>query len=137
MDITPLLSENQKIVQSYAAGRFRISGTVFETDVIVWGQTALPWPEAPDFGETSLDKSDGRRIEDVVSSLAKLEFLSGEIEILLVGTGNRGLLLPLSARQGLKAICASVEAMDTGAACRTFNVLTAEGRKVGAALLRI
>ncbi len=94
MDVTPLLGENQKIVQSYAAGRFRISGTVFETDVIVWGSTALPWPQAPDFGEEFIGIDRGRQIEDLLSSLAKLDFLSGEIEILLVGSGERGFVLP-------------------------------------------
>ncbi len=29
----------------------------------------------------------------------------------------------------------SLEAMDTGAACRTYNILLAEGRPVGAALV--
>ncbi len=134
MDVTPLLGENQKIVQSYAAGRFRISGTVFETDVVVWGSTALPWPQAPEFGKEGRGKS---QIEGLLSSLTKLEFLSGEIEILLVGSGERGFVLPPSVRQKLGGIFSSVEIMDTGAACRTFNVLTAEGRKVGAALLRI
>jgi uncharacterized protein len=135
MDVTPLLGGNQKIVQSYAAGRFRISGTVFETDVIVWGSTVLPWLQAPDLGKV-VGGEDGR-IENLISSLAKLEFLFGEIEILLVGSGERGLVLPSSARQKVRGICPSVEIMDTGAACRTFNVLTAEGRRVGASLLRI
>lgn len=137
MDVTPLLGEDQKIVQSYAAGRFRISGTVFETDVIVWGSTALPWLQAPDVGKEVMGNDRERQIENLLSSLAKLDFLSGEIEILLVGSGKRGFVFPPSARQKLKGICSSIEVMDTGAACRTFNVLTAEGRKVGAALLRI
>lgn len=137
MDVTPLLGEDQKIVQSYAAGRFRISGTVFETDVIVWGSTALPWLQAPDVGKEVMGNDRERQIENLLSSLAKLDFLSGEIEILLVGSGERGFVLPPSARQKLRGICSSIEVMDTGAACRTFNVLTAEGRKVGAALLRI
>lgn len=137
MDVTPLLGEDQKIVQSYAAGRFRISGTVFETDVIVWGSTALPWLQAPDVGKEVMGNDRERQIENLLSSLAKLDFLSGEIEILLVGSGKRGFVFPPSVRQKLRGICSSIEVMDTGAACRTFNVLTAEGRRVGAALLRI
>lgn len=64
------------------------------------------------------------------------EFLRGlEPEIVLLGTGA-ALRFPapaltrclLQARIGL-------EVMDTGAACRTYNILTAEGRSVAAAIL--
>lgn len=135
MDVTPLLGTHQKIVQSYAAGRFRMNGTIFETDVLVWGETALPWPEPP----ASQRRSQGEEewLEALISSLERLEFPRGEVDILLVGVGARSVLVSPSLRQRLTGICRSVEIMDTGAACRTFNVLTAEGRKVGAALLRI
>lgn len=45
------------------------------------------------------------------------------------------LLPPLM--QALKKRGLSVECMDTGAACRTYNVLMAEGRRVAAALLPV
>lgn len=58
-----------------------------------------------------------------------------EIDILLLGTGNRlrfpapALTRPLvEARIGL-------EVMDIGALCRTYNILVSEGRNVGAAVL--
>ncbi len=61
--------------------------------------------------------------------------LAFEPELVLLGTGARqrfpspALLRPLiDARIGC-------EIMDTGAACRTYNILAAEGRKVAAALL--
>jgi uncharacterized protein len=56
-------------------------------------------------------------------------------EIILLGTGRRfkmphpSLLAPVYARK------IGVESMDTGAACRTFMALVAEGRIVAAALL--
>lgn len=56
-------------------------------------------------------------------------------EVVLLGTGTTfrypspALLAPLTGR-GI-----GVEVMDTGAACRTFNVLVAEGRQVVAAIL--
>jgi uncharacterized protein len=58
-------------------------------------------------------------------------------ELVLLGSGkrlrfpDRGLLAPLSER-GI-----GVEVMDTGAACRTYNILMAEGRAVAAALIMI
>lgn len=56
-------------------------------------------------------------------------------DVVLLGTGARQrfphprLVAPLAARR------IGVEAMDTGAACRTYNILMVEGRKVLAALL--
>ncbi|HNB26213.1 MAG TPA: Mth938-like domain-containing protein, partial [Alphaproteobacteria bacterium] len=40
-------------------------------------------------------------------------------------------------RQDLRAAGVVIEVMDTGAACRTYNVLLAEGRKVAAALIAV
>lgn len=56
-------------------------------------------------------------------------------ELVIFGSGRR-LRFPAAAL--LKALIAErigVETMDTGAACRTYNVLAAEGRAVVAALL--
>jgi uncharacterized protein len=43
----------------------------------------------------------------------------------------------LDVRRAFAAASIGLEAMDTGAACRTYNVLLAEGRPVGAALLAV
>jgi uncharacterized protein len=60
----------------------------------------------------------------------------GGVELLLLGLGRR--MVPISAvlRASLKAEGIAVEAMDTGAACRTYNLLLAEDRRVAAALLQ-
>jgi uncharacterized protein len=71
-------------------------------------------------------------------SVADLELLAAlDAEIILLGTGNRlrfpapDLLRPLvRARKGL-------EVMDLPAACRTYNVLMGEGRKVAVGLLLV
>ena len=58
-------------------------------------------------------------------------------EILLLGTGAR-LRFPAPALLApLYDAGVGVEVMDTGAACRTYNILMAEGRAVAAALLMI
>lgn len=57
------------------------------------------------------------------------------VEIALLGTGDKlrfpppALMRPLAARQ------IGLDVMDTQAACRTYNILVAEGRKVGVFLL--
>jgi uncharacterized protein len=57
------------------------------------------------------------------------------IEILLLGCGRRMLQVPPSLRAELRQIGVVIDAMDTGAACRTYAVLLTEGRRVAAALL--
>lgn len=56
-------------------------------------------------------------------------------EVLLVGTGRRQRLLPPDVLRPLLAVGIGVEAMDTEAAARTYNILMAEGRRVIVALI--
>ena len=59
------------------------------------------------------------------------------VEILVLGCGARFVMIPAELRASLKAAGIVVEAMDTGAACRTFNLLLAEDRRVAAALIAL
>ena len=56
-------------------------------------------------------------------------------EFILIGTGARLARPPRALVEALDARGIGVETMDTAAACRTYNVLLAEGRSVVAALL--
>ncbi|HEX5802983.1 MAG TPA: Mth938-like domain-containing protein [Azospira sp.] len=56
-------------------------------------------------------------------------------EILLLGTGKTLRFPPPELLQPLMAARIGLEVMDTQAACRTYNILAAEGRKVAAAIL--
>lgn len=56
-------------------------------------------------------------------------------DILLIGTGATHVLLPISLYGDLINLGIGVEVMDTSAACRTFNALSAEDRNVVAALI--
>ncbi|MFA7633676.1 MAG: Mth938-like domain-containing protein [Thiohalomonadaceae bacterium] len=75
------------------------------------------------------------RCFDELESAQFTALLSLEPELILLGTGATfhypapALLAPIMAR-GI-----GVEAMDSGAACRTYNILAAEGRQVVAAIL--
>ncbi len=59
----------------------------------------------------------------------------GGVELLLLGLGRHMALVAAALRAALKAHGIAIEAMETGAACRTYNVLLAEDRRVAAALL--
>jgi uncharacterized protein len=55
----------------------------------------------------------------------------------VLGCGPAALLVPEAVRARFKAAGIAIEAMNTGAACRTYNVLAAEGRPVAAALIAV
>ncbi len=58
-------------------------------------------------------------------------------ELVLIGTGEKMQLIPSALRQALEAAGVGYDAMDTGAAARTYNVLLIEGRQVSALLLPV
>ncbi|MCU0868723.1 MAG: MTH938/NDUFAF3 family protein [Burkholderiales bacterium] len=62
-------------------------------------------------------------------------FTTAPIEILLIGTGPKMVLVHPRVYAPVSAARIGVEVMDTFAACRTYNVLIAEGRKVAAAVI--
>ena len=59
------------------------------------------------------------------------------IEILLIGCGEHTKLIEPNLLADVKNAGISVEPMNTGAACRTFNILIAEDRRVAAALIPV
>lgn len=121
MDITPLLRPEQKIIQSYGAGFFRVNGDVFRCPILVYGDEVVEWSGA----------------HNPLILSEQITALAGKIDILLIGMGTNFTVLPPSKRAGLKMDGLTVEVMDTASACRTFNVLTAEGRRVAAALIPV
>lgn len=115
-DITPPLGANAQLIQSYGAGSFRIGNAVYPHSVLVTPTTTTPWNGLLD-------------AEAIAASLGE-----AACELLLIGTGARHEMIAPELRAGLKAHGIALDSMDTGAACRTFNVLLGEGRKVAAAL---
>ena len=69
------------------------------------------------------------------ASLAPALAEAKELTLLLLGTGGRHELPGPQVRRAVAEAGIALESMDTGAACRTYNVLLAEGRPVGAALI--
>lgn len=125
MDVTPLIPEGRQIIQRYSHGRFKISGHEYDTPVIVLPDAVIEWQvsAAPD--------------ELGAASFAQAEKMAGELDVVLVGTGAQMIFMPPGLRQSLKDRGISIDVMDTGAACRTYNVLMAEGRRVAALLLPV
>ena len=110
-------------ITAYGAGFVTVEESTF-TGTVLLGQ-----------GEHATD-FDERRADDLrAATIERIRERSPEV--VLLGTGARhvfpspGLLVPLT-RAGI-----GVEVMSTPAACRTWNILDAEGRRVVALLLPI
>lgn len=76
-------------------------------------------------------------LPDALSSLtaAHLEAIAAMgVEILILGTGSRQVLVNRALNEALARRGVGLEAMNSPAACRCFNVLVAENRAVAAAL---
>ena len=63
--------------------------------------------------------------------------LAGRIDVLLLGMGAAIAPIPRAFREALEAAGIGVEPMSSPAACRTYNVLLGEGRRIAAALLPV
>jgi uncharacterized protein len=123
-DITPLVPAGRQIIDSYGAGRFTVSGVVHEGSIIVFPDRTLAWPVA------SVDEVS---LESLQPILAERE----TVEVALLGCGARLTQVPTGVRQLFRRSGLGFELMDTGAACRTYNVLAAEDRRVVAALIAV
>ena len=120
LDVTPLVPKDRQVIESYGAEGFRVSGIVHQGAILVLPRASFAWPVAA-MAEISLD------------NLAPI--LGGELRVLLLGCGRRMLPVPSALRQALRQREIVIDPMDTGAACRTYNILLAEDRQVAAALL--
>ena len=59
------------------------------------------------------------------------------LDFFLIGAGRDPWLLPETLRQRFRDLSLSVDTMPTGAAVRTYNILLAENRRVGAGLIAV
>lgn len=109
------------VVRSYGPGRIRIGEHSFSRSLIVSATTLIEnWRpcEIADLRATDLEP-----------------LLRLRPEVLLIGSGTRQVFPDRATLAVLYAAGLGFEVMDTGAACRTYNVLVAEGRDVAAALI--
>jgi uncharacterized protein len=109
------------VVRGYGPGTIRIGERTFSRSLIVTATRIIEdWRPLgiPDLKVTDLDP-----------------LLELRPEVLLIGSGTRQVFPDRATLAALYSAGLGFEIMDTGAACRTFNVLVAEGREVAAALI--
>ena len=113
-------AQGRNLFTGYGPNYVSVSGNRWESSVIVLPDRAERWDVA---GFDALT-------EEAFSRLAELP-----IEILLLGSGARLRFPHPRLTQALIRAGIGLEVMDTQAACRTYNILLEEGRRVAAALL--
>lgn len=118
------MPKSKKNITGYGAGGFKINGERFEGSILITGETVAVWNAA-------------NAADITPASLTPLLNGSDSIEVVLVGTGGQLHAIDPAIKQAFKANHIGFEIMDTGAACRTYNVLLAEGRRVAAALVAV
>lgn len=103
-------------IDGYGPGFFRVGGEVIEGATLV---------------------HDGARAWGGLGDRAVLVALAEEIDVLILGMGAVIAHPPADLTAELEAVGIGVEPMASAQACRTYNVLLGEGRRVAAALLPI
>lgn len=120
----PKLTPDRQLVQGYRAGGFTVAGVRYEGSLLVFPDRVVAWPVSA-------------MAELTLASLEALREPGPVPDILVVGSGAAFHLFPPALRQDLRAWGTVVEVMATPAACRTYNVLLAEDRRVAAALIAL
>ena len=71
------------------------------------------------------------------ASLDRVFAAAKGIDTLLIGTGSGVWLPPSELREALRAVKVMLDAMQTGPAIRTYNIMIGERRRVAAALIAV
>ncbi len=104
-------------IDGYGPGFFRIGGVKYEGGVLLTGAQVRGW--------SGFDERDA------------LLALAGEIDVILFGMGAEIAHIPADLRNAIEAAGMGAEVMNSPSACRTWNVLAAEGRRVAMAALPV
>ena len=111
------------LVRAYSQEWLQIDDQRFESSVVVsslTGHSPRPWTPL------TFEQLQAGHLQELVSSGA---------ELVILGTGPRQKFPPAAWLAPFATQRVGLETMDTAAACRTYNILASEGRKVLAALL--
>ncbi|MFY2824740.1 Mth938-like domain-containing protein [Ruegeria sp. MALMAid1280] len=117
MRLNEITYNNAVPIDGYGPGFFRIGGQVYHGAVLTGPAGTADWGGYADY--------------------ASLLALSEAVDVLFIGTGEALTHIPSDLRTALEDAGLGVEIMNSPAACRTYNVLLSEGRRVALALLPV
>lgn len=109
------------LIRAYGNGELRVNDGIHRGALIVSAETLIPEPNI-------------HNLEELIA-LGAARILALEPELVLLGTGARQIFPAAEFSAQFLRAGIGFEVMDTGAACRTFNVLVSEQRHVAAMLL--
>ena len=109
-------------IEAYGNGGFRFAGMSHRGSILCLPSGIYAWEPSEPLDVVCLEPA-----------LAE----KGEMRVLILGTGGQQVFPAATVRRAVAEAGLALEPMDTGAACRTYNVLLAEGRSVGAALVAV
>ena len=112
-------------IEAYGGGGFRVAGERIEGSVLIVGDAARPWPVASVAELTPAD------FDPVLAEDRSV------VEFVLLGLGPAMVPPPRAVREALRAAGLGLEVMDTAAACKLYNVLASDGRRIAAALIAV
>lgn len=104
-------------IEGYGPGFFRVGGALQEGAVLVMPRGVRAWGGFDD--------------PDTILAVAD------ELDVVFVGTGAEISHIPKTLRDPIEEAGPGMEIMATPAACRSYNVLLSEGRRIAAALIPV
>ena len=123
MDIRLDKPDGVQFIESYGAGRFQVAGVYYSGTILVTPEQTLSCPV--------------KTIEDLSIEILMPLLDSCEAGVLLFGCGLKTCAVPSDVRMQTRQRDFVIEPMNTGAACRTYNVLLSEKRPVSALLIAV
>ncbi len=114
---------HQALIDSHGNGGFRFAGMSHRGSLLCLPAGIWAWPVA-----TAAELNDALAL--VVARLRDLDFF-------VLGTGTAPWLVPQPLRARFRDAHISLDAMMTGPAVRTYNVMLMESRRVGAGLIAV
>jgi uncharacterized protein len=114
----------QALIDAHGAGGFRFAGLSHRGSLLCLPDGIWAWPVAAPAGMTA-------------EALTRVFDCADGLDFFVLGTGAQPWVVPEPLRARFREAHISVDAMTTGPAVRTYNVMLMENRRVGAALIAI
>jgi len=123
MDDAPHLPSPAQI-EAYGNGGFRFGGMSHRGSLLCLPDGIWAWPV--------------KNVTELTAAALEMVFARGDaLDVFLIGAGRDPWALPERLRARFRDLAISVDTMPTGAAVRTYNILLAEDRRVGAGLIAV
>lgn len=121
MKLSQDYAQGSNVIHSFTDNKVRINDRIYHNSLLLAGELLVG-----DWGVKHIDE---------LSQQHWLDILEHKPEVILIGTGETLIFPHPSSYAPAIELGIGVEFMDTGAACRTYNVLLSEDRAVIAGLI--